>query len=450
MQTVSDIASSLLIVVITIVFMDSVLELRVKRRYPWMIGALFFLLAEVMECMRLNKEWMAVATILMMASICICYRNKSRIMAAVVFLAISLFLSEPAAYYAVEILTQISFPPRVIEFLDLIKPLLPRALAIILLYFCSHLFNLLYQSGALPLRRILGCVLIPLFSLGQIYINYHMFFYEPTAGLTLLTTVFTFVNNIVAFQMLILVKEHYDGQIDSQKKAEQLDAFYYQQRKLVEEQISVRRVQHDMENILLAIYTSLKDGNYQEPLTIIEKELKTLSPAFDPNTGLFSVDAIINYKARDAQKIGATLEVRHKIDQELNLRWTAVGIILSTALDNAIEACSRNPADKRTIRIKIGTHNQMLRMEISNPYTGDLQSRPDGLYATTKKEQPLHGYGIDTITRVVKSNKGHCDFLVNDNIFSVSVLLSEDPDSISHHKTGRSRQNEGFAENHMV
>ena len=65
-----DTMSSFLIVIITIPYLNSVLEKKVTKPWiPWGIGLVFFGLAEIMACFAYNKKWMTMTTISMVVCI---------------------------------------------------------------------------------------------------------------------------------------------------------------------------------------------------------------------------------------------------------------------------------------------------------------------------------------------------------------------------------------------
>ena len=97
--------------------------------------------------------------------------------------------------------------------------------------------------------------------------------------------------------------------------------------------------------------------------------------------------------------------------------------LFGNILDNGIEAVRALPdADMRVIKLKIIAQNEMLSIRQQN-YTTSPLAFAGGLPQTTKNDKKLHGYGVKSIDRIVKSYGGGCIFSTEDDIFTLDILL---------------------------
>lgn len=95
--------------------------------------------------------------------------------------------------------------------------------------------------------------------------------------------------------------------------------------------------------------------------------------------------------------------------------------ILTNALDNALEAQKLIAEDERWIELRIQTSDGRLLMAVENPV--DKAPRfEDGIPVSTRSGEG-HGYGTKSISYMTDHLGGKVKFSVDDNIFSVKVII---------------------------
>ena len=93
--------------------------------------------------------------------------------------------------------------------------------------------------------------------------------------------------------------------------------------------------------------------------------------------------------------------------------------ILTNVLDNAIDAVQK--CDEKKIIIKIIKDKEMLIIDSSNPYVGQIS---DGeTLKTTKQDKDNHGYGIANIRQTVEANSGSCFIETQNGIFHITIAI---------------------------
>lgn len=98
-------------------------------------------------------------------------------------------------------------------------------------------------------------------------------------------------------------------------------------------------------------------------------------------------------------------------------------LLLRNGLDNAIEAVEQlEKAEHRVIDVKVYRRDQVLMIQIQNPYCGRLVFR-NGLPRTTKSDPRFHGYGLKLIRQIAKKYGGEITVNGENRMFSLRVIL---------------------------
>lgn len=426
MDTIIYFVQSALIVIISIKYLDAVLEYKGKTRlYIWLTGFAFYVVASTMWIADVSIVCEAILTILMIVVFCFFYRDWTKILSAVACLSIAIFLSEPIAYFTIELMQECCNNLTISEIVQSSGPIVARIISAFLLYFCVHILRLLFEKIQIPGRYILGSISAPLLSMVLIFSIYEIAVNDGKPIISLLSVILIFSINIMVFRLFIKMTEYYNNLLENQKKLEQLDAFHHQHISLVNRLTGIRQTKHDMNNLLLSLRTAIEGGNVEQAVESINFRLSQLGSSFVSNSGLHTIDSIINYKALIAEKDGIAIHVSHGVTETLNVNWTDIGVILSTALDNAIEACRKNAPADRLINIDISIQNRILMVSVRNFFDGTLLKASSGDFETTKPDREEHGFGLTGIRRLVDKNLGACEIQFENNEFSVSFMIPE-------------------------
>lgn len=105
--------------------------------------------------------------------------------------------------------------------------------------------------------------------------------------------------------------------------------------------------------------------------------------------------------------------------EELTVDEVLFSSILSNALDNALNAQKELSVSLRTIRLILKSAHNKLLLSVENP----VAKQPlfsDGLPVTNEKG---HGYGTQSIRYMTEHLGGNCQFLTQDNTFTLRVII---------------------------
>lgn len=154
------------------------------------------------------------------------------------------------------------------------------------------------------------------------------------------------------------------------------------------------------------------------------EELEEYVKVYDSctRTGNEAVDVIISEKTLLCNK--------HKINltciiDEASLSFMSeedVYALFGNILDNAIEAVMDLEESKRVISLQVKMKNEMLVIQETNYFAGNLLLK-NGLPQTTKTKKELHGVGTKSIRFIVEKYGGECVFFNEENVFKVNIIL---------------------------
>jgi len=192
----------------------------------------------------------------------------------------------------------------------------------------------------------------------------------------------------------------------------------------------IRAIKHDMVNHLTSIGVLADNGQVAELQDYIGEYIKDSQAVMSPTiTGRPSVDAIITEKRLFAEQENIRFGIVFDELSDVLVNPVHLNIILSNALDNALDACralSTQPERKRYIELQLKTEPGFLLMRVSN--SSPEVSTNDGEFPiTSKAEKNLHGFGLASIKRVVERNRGvmFCEYKDGEFVFMAQIFNSK-------------------------
>lgn len=74
-----------------------------------------------------------------------------------------------------------------------------------------------------------------------------------------------------------------------------------------------------------------------------------------------------------AKQKGIKLEVKVRLNKELIIDDSLVAVMLGNALENAIEAVSKDGVEKKEVSLIINTEKRILYIRVRNDFVGELE-----------------------------------------------------------------------------
>lgn len=218
----------------------------------------------------------------------------------------------------------------------------------------------------------------------------------------------------VLFLIMLIYKKLLESltlisRIDSLKLEGKYLTQYAEQANMMYEK--TRSFRHDIENHLTVIQSLINEQRNDEALKYIgEIKTNTAEFSFPVNTGNRILNALLKNKLGYAADLGFKIRCDLTLPYPCGISDTDLCIIISNALDNAIEACKKL------------TQNTEKFIEITNAVQGDLiVLEIKNSYPQTKiiKE----GIGIKNIKAAAKKYNGLVEIFSDKNEFIIKILM---------------------------
>lgn len=140
-------------------------------------------------------------------------------------------------------------------------------------------------------------------------------------------------------------------------------------------------------------------------------------------TGNVMLDATLNAKLTLAGSLGIDIRADARVPERLPLSDVDLCVLIGNLLDNAMEACARQPeGEPRFLRVYIERKRDTLYISVQNSTHGRAR-RIDGRFVSAKGGGLRRGHGLDSIDRVVRRCQGYCKRANEDGAFTTEILL---------------------------
>ena len=197
---------------------------------------------------------------------------------------------------------------------------------------------------------------------------------------------------------------------------------FNQQRE--QQQKEIRKINHNLNNILIILQSHLEKEEYEEAKDYIEQNLKTHVEAYQAltHTGIAAIDGALNAHIQSIKEKG--IQYDEDISKILHLGSIVPGdlaLIISLALDNAKEACENIEGEKH-ISLKLQSKQTHVILYIEN-------SIPEGshptFHKTSKKDKIAHGFGVSSIKEMAERYHGEAKYEVKHDQVILRVVLQK-------------------------
>lgn len=229
-------------------------------------------------------------------------------------------------------------------------------------------------------------------------------------------SIYAIVSNIfVLFFLNILSKnDALDEKVDIMEEMLHRERQQYIQSKENMELINIKV--HDLKHQIQL----LKKDNTAERFAKVEKAIKIYDSQY--KTGNGALDLILTDKSLLCEKNKITLTCACDGNLLSFMEETDIYSLFGNALSNAIESVSNiQEEDKRCISLNVNSRSNILSIHVENYFIGNIEFQ-NGL-PVTKKDQSWHGFGMKSMSSIVKKYNGSLVCTTNDEIFYLDVVL---------------------------
>ena len=234
------------------------------------------------------------------------------------------------------------------------------------------------------------------------------------ALLALLYLVFYIIKNISERHVLEQEKAMLQQQVEEEQRSLQA---------LTETHQAIRSLSHDFRDHLVCVQGYLQQHKEEAALQYLQSiSLKTEHTILPVNTNNIAIDAILN----DKYLVGvrSNIHFQYAVEDLSNMPFSDIDAvtILSNALNNAIEACTKVQG-QRWIYVQMITRNEQFLISVKNPVERPVKIT-DNQIATTKSDKLWHGIGLTNVQAVTRQNHGHMFLTCKDKIFHFLAVFN--------------------------
>lgn len=232
--------------------------------------------------------------------------------------------------------------------------------------------------------------------------------------------------NIIVFYLFesLLASEEIKYSYKAVQSQMELQEKHYNE--IEENQKETRRIWHDLKHHINYIGLMLKDNNTDGARDyLIKLESATDSLITPINSGNITVDAILSQKYTNAKRKNIEIKFDVLLSEEVNIEMQDLCVLLSNALDNAIEACEKITDEriKREIAISMASERSFLKIRVTNP-TASPPMMKDNEWITTKLDEKNHGIGLKSIKKITEKYEGAVTIKTDENGFDLLLILN--------------------------
>ena len=209
----------------------------------------------------------------------------------------------------------------------------------------------------------------------------------------------------------------------------QLENYGESYEAMITDMDSIRAFRHDVSHHFEAI----RGLTIQEDTSAIAEYIESIQPALAVIQGVrlsenSIIDALIRQKKALAEKNGIRFTEKIFLPKHIGIPHPDICVILSNAIDNAIEACRKvTNNDERFVDISIYLRKPCMFIFIENSIA--MQPiRKNGEIISTKKQRQEHGFGLRNIRALVDKHGGDIlpEWYDNRFIFNCSIILPDE------------------------
>lgn len=293
----------------------------------------------------------------------------------------------------------------------------------ILSYYIAYIVILTFYHEKLDIKffKIISVLIFLYFTLTFIVDNPVLFLIVSIGR----TYIFTVVISIIALICFDRMQTKYEKDKHLQESIIQnleKEKEFNQQRE--QQQKEIRKINHNLNNILIILQSHLEKEEYEEAKDYIEQNLKTHVEAYQAltHTGIAAIDGALNAHIQSIKEKG--IQYDEDISKILHLGSIVPGdlaLIISLALDNAKEACENIEGEKH-ISLKLQSKQTHVILYIEN-------SIPEGshpsFHKTSKKDKIAHGFGVSSIKEMAERYHGEAKYEVEHDQVILRVVLQK-------------------------
>ena len=193
----------------------------------------------------------------------------------------------------------------------------------------------------------------------------------------------------------------------------------------------VRKMSHDFKHQINILHALSAENEHEKLAEYIGSLSEQDASVLVVETGNIMLDAVLSYKKERAEK--ERIAYRLNLDVQSNLPYISdkICVLLSNALDNAIEACiqidtDKDATNKRFIDMDLTATETLFMCRIKNSI-GKMPQVENDLFKTTKANKTHHGVGMQSMKKTCEELEGDLAYDYDGKEFRLWITLPTKP-----------------------
>ena len=184
----------------------------------------------------------------------------------------------------------------------------------------------------------------------------------------------------------------------------------------------IRKMSHDFKHQVVLLHALCKERYYDELLTALHQISNYTPEPVVINTENIMLDTVLSSKKEEARRRDIKMDI--KLDVIKNITYIDLDycVMLSNALDNAMEACDRSIGKIKLIELELTLTMSFFMLRIRNTLGETPESNGEFL-KSKKADQLRHGIGLKSIKQTCNKLGGDMVYEFNDEYFMLWIYI---------------------------
>ena len=265
------------------------------------------------------------------------------------------------------------------------------------------------------------CTLIVLFTIFSLLLNMEKYALEDITAILILVAITMGIYTLVEVMLITFYLEvkKKNSEIEYLKVKNEMQYQIYEER--MENSMEIHRIAHDLKNHLLYLESTIDSKDFdniylQKLKSRIDKEENRIE------TDCKILDILIQRKTNEMEKNNIHYEIDIHFLYGNFIEELDIVSLFGNLIDNAIEACNKISAGKKSIIIRANRIEDFIVIKVVNTSLNDFRIEGGNL-KTTKNDGKLHGLGLLNICDIVDKYNGRYTYQILDGQFVFNIML---------------------------
>lgn len=265
------------------------------------------------------------------------------------------------------------------------------------------------------------CTLIVLFTIFSLLLNMEKYALEDITAILILVAITMGIYTLVEVMLITFYLEvkKKNSEIEYLKVKNEMQYQIYEER--MENSMEIHRIAHDLKNHLLYLESTIDSKDFdniylQKLKSRIDKEENRIE------TDCKILDILIQGKTNEMEKSNIHYEIDIHFLYGNFIEELDIVSLFGNLIDNAIEACNKISAGKKSIIIRANRIEDFIVIKVVNTSLNDFRIEGGNL-KTTKNDGKLHGLGLLNICDIVDKYNGRYTYQILDGQFVFNIML---------------------------